>query len=128
MVASSPQVLVVDDEPRMCDALQRVLEKKGYRVATAPDGELALRLIKDKKPDVLLLDVVMPGTDGRAVCRRARELSPLTQIIYFTAKAEPIKPLKLRDLHSEADAFITKPATSKQILSKISRVLRGAQP
>ncbi|GAF74864.1 unnamed protein product, partial [marine sediment metagenome] len=83
MATSSPQVLIVDDEPRLCSALRRILEKEGYKVITAPDGETALRLTQEKKPDVILLDIVMPGTDGRDVCRRVREFSTTTQIIYF---------------------------------------------
>jgi two-component system alkaline phosphatase synthesis response regulator PhoP len=127
MVTGSHLVLVVDDELHMCNVLRRILEKEGYKVITAPDGETALRIIKEKKPDVILLDLMMPGIDGREVCRRVREFSTPTQIIYFTAKAEPIDPLKLKELRSEADAFITKPASSKQILSRVSRVLQGTR-
>ena len=126
MVRGSPLVMVVDDEPRMCDVLRRVLEKEGYRVITALDGETALGLIKENKPDVILLDLLMPGINGREVCHRLRELSTPTRIIYFTAKGKPTDPLELKELHDEADAFIAKPATSKQILSRLSRVLQGA--
>ncbi len=123
MVTSSPLVLVVDDELHMCNVLRRILEKERYKVITALDGETALRLVKRKKPDVILLDLMMPGMDGREVCRRVREFSTATQIIYFTAKMEPIDLLKSRELRHEADAFVAKPATSKQILSAISSVL-----
>ncbi len=126
MVTSDTLVLVVDDELYMCKVLHRILEKEGYEVITARDGETALRLIKKKEPNVILLDLMMPGIDGREVCRRVREFSPTTQIIYFTAKVELINPLKLKALRSEADAFINKPATSKQILSKVSSVLQSA--
>ncbi|MFB0559447.1 MAG: response regulator transcription factor [Dehalococcoidales bacterium] len=124
MVTGSTLVLVVDDELHLCNALRRILEKEGYKVITATNGKTALRLIEEQKPDVILLDLMMPGINGKEVCRRAREFSTATQIIYFTAKMEPLDPSKLRELRSEADAFIAKPATSKQILSKISRVLR----
>lgn len=127
MVTGSHLVLVVDDELHMCNVLRRILENEGYKVITAPDGETALRLIKEKEPDVILLDLMMPGIDGREVCRRVREFSTSTQIIYFTAKAEPVDPLKLKELRSEADAFITKPASSKQILSRVSRVLQSTR-
>ncbi len=126
MVTGNPLVLVVDDERHMCNVLSRILEKEGYRVITAPNGERALRLIKQKNPDVILLDLMMPGIDDREVCRRVREFSTATQIIYFTAKVEPLNPLKLKELRSEADAFIAKPATSRQILSTVDRVLQGA--
>ena len=127
MVTDSPQVLVVDDELHICNILRRILKQEGYKVITAANGEVALRLIKEKKPDVILLDIMMPGMDGREVCRRVREFSTTTQIVYFTAKAEPVNPVKLEELRHEADAFIAKPATGKQILSRVSRVLQGAR-
>ena len=66
MVTGSPLV-VVDDERRMRDVVQRILKQEGYKVITAPDGETALRLIKETKPDVILLDLTMLGIDGREV-------------------------------------------------------------
>ncbi len=125
MVTGSPLVLVIDDEPRLCNVLRCILEQEGYRVITAPDGETALRLIKETKPDVILLDLTMPGIDGREVSQRVPELSVSTRIIYMTARADPIAPSELKGVHREADAFIAKPATSKQILSTVSRVLQG---
>ncbi len=127
MVTSNTQILVVDDEPLMCNALSRILENEGYKVTTVPDGEKALTIIKDKQQDVVLLDVVMPGIDGREVCHKTREFSPETQVIYFTAKVEPINVSKVQELRHEADAFITKPATSRQILSKVNSVLQGSR-
>ncbi len=127
MVADSAYVLVVDDEPHLCNGLRRVLEKEGYEVSTAQDGLTALGLVDRRTPDVILLDLMMPGLDGREVCRRVREVAPATQVIYFTAKAEPIDPTIVRQLRAEADAFITKPATSRQILSKVSSVLQRAR-
>ena len=124
MVQGNPLVLVVDDEPNMCDIVRRILEKERYKVITAPDGETALKLAEENKPDVILLDIMLPGIDGREVCRRVREVFPATRIIYLTAKVEPDNSLELRELSSEADAFIAKPATSKQILSRVNNVLR----
>ncbi len=126
MVTSSPQVLIVDDELQMCKVLSRILKKEGYRVITVLDGKAALHLAKEKEPDVILLDLMMPGIDGMPVCRRVREFSPKTQVIYFTAKVES-DSLALKKLRSEADAFIAKPATSKLILSRVSSVLEGAR-
>jgi len=125
MVTNSPKVLVVDDELHLCNVLRRILEREGYKVITAPDGEAAIQFTEEEKPDVILLDLMMPGMDGREVCRKVREFSATTQIIYFTAKVMLTDPLELKELHREADAFITKPATSKQILSKVSGVLQG---
>ncbi len=126
MVTNNPLVLVVDDELHLRNVLRRILKKEGYQVITAADGQAALRLIEEEEPDVILLDILMPGIDGREVCRRVRQFSTATQIIYFTAKVMPTDPLKLKELRREADAFIAKPATSQQILSKVSGVLQGA--
>ena len=126
MVTDNALVLVVDDEFQMCNILRRILKQEGYEVITAPDGETAVRLTKESKPDVILLDLLMPGIDGREVRRRVREFSTEIQIIYFTATMESDE-LKLKELRSEADAFITKPAASKQILSRVSNVLAASR-
>ena len=127
MVTRSPEILVVDDEPELCTALHRILKMEGYEVRTASDGETALGLVREKQPDVVLLDVVMPGMDGREVCRRVREYTTGTQVIYFTANSGAFRPQTLRELRHEADAFLAKPATSKQILSQVSSVLQNAR-
>ena len=116
------EILVVDDEPYMCKVVSRILEREGYSVTTAPNGETALELIQGNKPDLILLDLMMPGINGREVCRIVRESSPETRIIYFTARVETDRQ-KLKELRSEADAFLSKPATSKQIISRVSSVL-----
>lgn len=125
MVRSNSLVLVVDDEPNLCNVLRRILEREGYQVLTAPDGETALRLIKRNEPDVVLLDLMMPGIDGREVCWRIREFSPKTRIIYFTAKAELTSTLGAKELYKGADGFIAKPATSKRILSTVDSILNA---
>ncbi len=127
MVSKNPLVLVVDDESHICDILRRILQAEGYRVITAKEGTTALELIENEKPDVVLLDIIMPGIDGREVCRKARELSKATQIIYHTAQVEPINSSTLTDLKKEANAFLAKPATGKQILSTVNSVLVSAQ-
>lgn len=123
MATSNHLVLVVDDEPHMCNVLCRILKKEGYKVITASDGATALRLTKQKTPDLILLDLMMPGIDGMEVCRRVREFSKTTRIIYFTAKAELTDTFKFEQLQNGVDAFIAKPAASKQILTTIGSVL-----
>ena len=119
-------ILIVDDEPHLCSAMYRILTREGYCVRTAPDGETALELCRQKTPDVLLLDVMMPGMDGREVCRRVRESKVATYIIYFTARTDSADVPKLRQLRREADDLIAKPCTTKMILSKVRNVLGGA--
>ena len=127
MASMIPQILIVDDEPHLRSGLRRLLEKEGYKVATAPDGETALELAREKAPDLVLLDIMMPGIDGREVCRKLREITTTAQVVYLTAKAEPTGPLQLKQLRREANAFIAKPASSKQILSKVNSMLRSAR-
>jgi two-component system alkaline phosphatase synthesis response regulator PhoP len=127
MTARSPQILIVDDEPHLRSGLRRILEKEGYKVTTASDGEAALKLGRQITPDVVLLDIMMPGMDGREVCRRIREIVPDVQVIYITARAEPSGPLQSKRLRSEANAFIAKPATSKRIISTVNSLLWSAR-
>ena len=125
MAAKSAYVLVVDDEPNLCTAVRRILEKGGHRVTTTTDGREALQMIQENAPDVMLLDLMMPGLDGREVCRRARALCSEVRIVYFTAKADASDPVRSKELREEADGFLIKPATSRQILSKVSSVLES---
>ena len=128
MMTRRPQILIVDDEPHLRTGLRRILNEEGYETMIAADGETALELAEEKKPDIVLLDIMMPGMDGREVCRRLREVAAEAQVIYLTAKAEPNSLLHAKYPRGEADAFIAKPATSKRILSKIESLLHYAQP
>ena len=123
---SNTKILVVDDEPYICDVMRRILEIGDYRVSTTTDGKTALELVKEDGPDVVLLDLMMPGMDGREVCRRVREIAPETRIIYFTGTVE-FDASQSKILSREADAVILKPATSKIILSTISKVLKNTR-
>ena len=123
MAMKIPHILIVDDEPHLRNGLRRILEKEGYEVTTAPDGETALKLARDKKPEVVLLDIMMPGMDGREVCHKLREIASEAHIIYLTATAEPSGSLHVKYPRGEADAYIAKPATSKRILSRINNAL-----
>ncbi len=123
MLSDDALIMVVDDELTMCRILERVLTGEGYRVIIAEDGEAALNLFARHSPHVVLLDLMMPGINGREVCRRIKESSATARIIYLSAKAVPIPSIEIKELRTEADAFIPKPATSKEILSTIRRVL-----
>lgn len=123
MGKSDKMIMVVDDEPTMCRILERILSGEGYRVVVAMDGKKALKLFQEHHPDVTLLDLMLPGISGREICRRIKKTSPTTKIIYLSAKAVPTSTAELRELKSEADGYISKPATSKQILAGIKKVL-----
>jgi DNA-binding response OmpR family regulator len=124
--AASPRatVLVVDDE----EAVQRLvtfpLEREGYRVLTADDGERALAVVDEERVDMILLDVMLPGIDGLEVCRRVRARSSVP-IIMLTARDDEID--KVLGLELGADDYITKPFSIAELRSRIRAVLRRAQ-
>ena len=116
-------ILVVDDEPSIRDSVSRILDRRGYQVATACGGKEALDMAPAFQPDVVLLDIIMPGLDGYEVCRQMRRSMPGVKIIYFTAKVE-MDDFK-GDLSDDAraDAIIEKPASSEKIVACLQQVM-----
>ena len=114
-------VLVVEDERNIAELLQIYLEKEGYAVALAFDGGQALSKFRSEKPDLVLLDVMMPVMDGWEVCRAIRAESD-TPVIMLTAKSETDD--KVAGLKAGADDYITKPFEMKEVLARIEAVLR----
>ena len=114
-------VLVVEDDKNIRDLLQMYLEKEGYAVTTAFDGGQGLAKFRAIKPDIVLLDVMMPVMDGWAVCNAIRAESQ-TPIIMLTAKSETSD--KVQGLKSGADDYITKPFEMKEVLARVEAVLR----
>ena len=117
-------VLIVDDEPRYLWTIRLNLEARGYIVLEAPDGETALDISVTECPDLLLLDIRMPGMDGFEVCRSIREFSTVP-IIMLTAMAEEMD--KVRGLDIGADDYITKPFSSDELLARVRAVLRRVE-
>ena len=124
MSASRGTILVIDDE----DAVQRLvrfpLEREGYRVLGASSGEDGLRLVEAERPDLVLLDLMLPGMDGIEVCRRLRVLSATLPIIMLTARDDELD--KVLGLELGADDYITKPFSIREFRSRIRAVLRRA--
>lgn len=116
-------ILIVDDEPSIRDSVSRILERHGYQVATAPGGKEALDMLAGFNPDVVLLDIIMPGLDGYEVCRQVRRRMPAVKIIYFTAKVELDDFKGKMNDDTRADAVIEKPASSEKILNCLEQVL-----
>ena len=114
-------VLVVEDERNIAELLQMYLEKEGYAVTIAADGGQGLAKFRAIKPDLVLLDVMMPVMDGWAVCKAIRTDSQ-TPVIMLTAKGETDD--KVAGLKSGADDYITKPFEMKEVLARIEAVLR----
>jgi two-component system KDP operon response regulator KdpE len=116
-------ILVVDDEPRVRDSLKHILIGRGYQVRAAADGNTALLAVSAERPDLVLLDLLMPGLDGVEVCRRLRALSKL-EIVVLSAIMD--EPQKVRALDAGADDYITKPFSVEELLARIRSALRRA--
>ena len=114
-------VLIVEDDRNIAQLLQMYLEKEGYAVTIAEDGNQGLAKFQAIKPDLVLLDVMMPGMDGWAVCKAIRAESQVP-IIMLTAKSQTDD--KVQGLRSGADDYVTKPFEMKEVLARIEAVLR----
>lgn len=115
------KILVVDDEQNIVDILESNLLREGYEVLVAYDGEEAVEITKTKKPDLVLLDCMMPGMDGFDVCKIIRQNSNVP-IIMLTAKSEELD--KVLGLELGADDYITKPFSVREVLARIKAQLR----
>lgn len=118
---SEKKVLIVDDEKNICEIIRLYVEKEGYKTVIAYDGEQALRLFELEKPDIILLDVMMPKKDGWQVCREIRAKYDVP-IIMLTAKGETID--KVLGLEFGADDYVVKPFDAKELVARIKAVLR----
>jgi two-component system, OmpR family, KDP operon response regulator KdpE len=114
-------VLVVDDEPRIVNFVRMNLELEGCRVISASNGREALERIRDNLPDIVLLDIMMPGMDGFEVLRRLRQFSSVP-VIVLTAKDQ--EDDRIQGLELGADDYIGKPFSHRELLSRIRAVLR----
>jgi len=118
-------ILIVDDEPSVTDLLAYNLRKASYAVLTASDGREALRVARETKPDLILLDVMIPEVDGLDVCRELRKTSAVP-IIMITARGEEID--RVVGLELGADDYVCKPFSVRELLARIKAVLRRSQP
>jgi DNA-binding response OmpR family regulator len=119
------RVLVVDDETMVREVLARYLEKDGFDVAVAEDGERALEEFSRTRPDLVLLDLMLPRVDGLEVLRRMRERAP-APVIVLTAKGEETD--RVVGLELGADDYVTKPFSPREVVARVRAVLRRAAP
>jgi len=117
------RILVVDDEPRYVRLMEANLTTEGYQVLKAYDGQNAVEIVAEKQPDLVLLDVMMPGLNGFSACERIREFSNVP-IIMVTAKGE--EQDRVRGLDVGADDYIVKPFSATELLARVRAVLRRA--
>lgn len=117
-------ILVVDDEPEIVGYLERGLTFEGYRVSTAGSGEEALAVAGRNAPDLVILDVMLPGMDGLAVCEELRRAAPNLPILMLTARDSV--PDRVAGLESGADDYLVKPFAFIELLARIQALLRRA--
>ena len=118
-------ILVVDDEPIVREVVVSYLRREGYRTLEAGDGELAKTLVETKRPDLVVLDLMLPGTDGLSVCRWIRAHGSLP-IIMLTARGEEAD--RIVGLELGADDYVTKPFSPRELVARVRAVLRRADP
>ena len=115
------KIMVVDDDSNICELIRLYLEKEGFDAVIAPNGARALEMFDTEKPDLILLDVMMPQLDGWQVCREIRKKSACP-IIMLTAKGEVFD--KVLGLELGADDYVVKPFEAKEVIARVKAVLR----
>jgi two-component system alkaline phosphatase synthesis response regulator PhoP len=114
-------VLIVDDEANLVELLQGYLERESYQVFTASDGVTALELARSSQPDMVVLDLMLPGLDGLEVCRQLRQFSD-AYVVMLTAKTEELD--KIVGLTVGADDYVTKPFSPRELVARLKAMLR----
>jgi DNA-binding response OmpR family regulator len=118
------RVLVVDDDPNVAEVVSRYLAREGFAVEAVGDGQLALERALDEPPDLVVLDLMLPGLSGLEVCRRLRNLAPVP-VIMLTAKGDENDRIVGLDLG--ADDYVAKPFSPRELTSRVKAVLRRAR-
>ena len=121
-----PRILIVDDEPEMVRGLEDNLRFEGYQTAAAPDGRRGLALALSEAPDLILLDVMMPGMSGWDLCRELRRRGLDVPVIMLTARGEEVD--RVLGLELGADDYVTKPFSLRELMARIRAVLRRPGP
>lgn len=122
------RVLIVDDEPNIVAALEYLLQRTGYEVRAASDGDDALRQVEDFVPDLVLLDVMMPQKSGYEVCQRIREREDWRRIKIIMLSARGREAEVNKGLSLGADLYITKPFSNAELVARIGDLLGEAGP
>ncbi|GAB3669562.1 response regulator transcription factor [Actinocorallia lasiicapitis] len=123
---SEALVLVVDDERAVRDSVRRILEFEGYRVIVAANGNDALAKARGERPDLIVLDVMLPGPDGVSVCRILRDEDNDVPVLMLTAREAVAE--RIAGLDSGADDYLTKPFSLEELLARVRAVLRRRAP
>ena len=118
-------ILAVDDEESIIDLLKFNIEKEGYNFISANNGEDGLKMVMEKSPDLIILDVMLPRMDGYSVCREIRQEKINTPIIMLSARGEEID--KILGLEIGSDDYMTKPFSPRELLARIKANLRKTE-
>ncbi len=119
-------ILIVDDDSRVTSALRRTLAYEGYQVSSASDGEGALAIARTKSPDLVILDLMLPGIDGLEVCRRLRAVDDDITVLMLTARDAVAD--RVAGLETGADDYLVKPFALEELLARIKALLRRRNP
>ncbi|MCP1674757.1 DNA-binding response OmpR family regulator [Natronocella acetinitrilica] len=119
----SKRILIADDEPNIVLSLEFLMKRCGYEVLTADNGDAALDLVESEKPDLVLLDVMMPKKDGYQVCQSIRERTELdhVRIIMLTARGRDVE--REKGISLGADDYVTKPFSTQEVVNKVQQLL-----
>jgi len=120
------RIIIIEDDRAILRGLRDNLEYESYEVLTATDGEQGYRLIKEQRPDLIVLDLMIPKMDGYELCRKVRSEGITTPILMLTARSEEMD--RVHGLDIGADDYITKPFSMLELLARIRAILRRAQP
>ena len=118
------KILVAEDDPHILEGLEELLEEEGWSVLTAPDGQAALEAWKEKKPDAVILDIMMPRMNGYDVCRAIRAEDQALPILFLSAKSEEVD--KVLGLELGADDFVSKPFGTRELMARVRAMTRRA--
>ncbi len=125
MSAKPKKIVIVEDEPSLVFTLEDTLENEGYSVFVAETGDTAIDIVKDEKPDLMILDLMLPGMSGFDVCKKVRSMNYTFPIIILTARDQEID--KVTGLNIGADDYMTKPFGVKELLARIQARLRRSE-
>jgi DNA-binding response OmpR family regulator len=119
------KILIIEDDPGILLSLKDEFESEGYTVSTAEDGEKGLEIAKQQKPDLIILDIMLPVLDGYEVCKRLRMEGDTTPIIMLTVKDKEID--RVLGLELGADDYVTKPFSLRELMARVKAVLRRTE-
>lgn len=122
---TSDLILLVDDEPNIVELAQLYLEREGFRIISASDGKAALAAVEQHRPDLIVLDLMLPEMDGLEVCRTLRGKKDAVSILMLTARDEDID--KILGLELGADDYLTKPFNPRELVARVKAVLRRSR-